>query len=369
MSKIFELYGYRLDRWNDEAARNSKRAHCPFMDAECDGGGNRYSSALNAKSSPRLANYFTGKSVAQAGICSIRLNEHDQPWVVCPRRLLSLRGEKSARQTLARRQLIDCSRLVRGKRYRAWSEVRMKIGTQTDDGADKSFDYTFDYIIAGAAPKKLSDAAKLMRRGAVATQTIAEGAGYTLSRRGDEVWVDDFPADPIVIVEVMTSSTSGGNKKNRSQIAMACEDALVGARGHNAPGINYRQVWARMVSQLIVKSQVGNAWGGQTFWLIQDVLGKYISSTTALDLSRLIADRANEVNILSFGYGDIDQATSAPIAEISKVVLHAGPITPIAAESEEKGFVDIVKISATPAKEHLWRSLFRKQPSGSIAWA
>lgn len=49
MSKIFELYGYRLDSWNKEAADNRAKAWCPFMDAECDGGGNRYLSALDLR--------------------------------------------------------------------------------------------------------------------------------------------------------------------------------------------------------------------------------------------------------------------------------------------------------------------------------
>lgn len=42
MSKIFELYGYRLDCWNAEASANREKAWCPFMDAECDGAGNSY---------------------------------------------------------------------------------------------------------------------------------------------------------------------------------------------------------------------------------------------------------------------------------------------------------------------------------------
>ena len=52
MSKIFELYGYRLDRWNEEAANNRSKAWCPFMHSECDGGGNRYLSALNLSKLP-----------------------------------------------------------------------------------------------------------------------------------------------------------------------------------------------------------------------------------------------------------------------------------------------------------------------------
>ena len=34
MSKIFELYGYRLDHWTEEAEKNLIRAWCPFMNAE-----------------------------------------------------------------------------------------------------------------------------------------------------------------------------------------------------------------------------------------------------------------------------------------------------------------------------------------------
>ena len=54
MSKIYELYGYRLQNWNDEAENNLRQAWCPFMAAECDGGGNRYQSvALNKKEFPK----------------------------------------------------------------------------------------------------------------------------------------------------------------------------------------------------------------------------------------------------------------------------------------------------------------------------
>ena len=61
MSKIFELYGYRLDCWNAEASANREKAWCPFMDAECDGGGNRYLSALDISKNPKLEKFFPGK--------------------------------------------------------------------------------------------------------------------------------------------------------------------------------------------------------------------------------------------------------------------------------------------------------------------
>lgn len=368
MSKIFELYGYRLDYWNDEAIKNREKAWCPFMDAECDGGGNRYSSALNIKNFPELKQYFPGKEEVQSGVCSLRLRDSDQPWIVCPRRLLSLRGQEPLHQTHAREQLIKCSGLEKNKIYRSWSEVKMKVETTNDDDETKSFDYTFDYIITGSGRKKLSETAKLLGKGVQATKKIAEENGYTLAFRDNEYWIEDFPTDPIVIVEIMTSSTSGGDKKKRTQISMACEDAIKDPKNHNGPGINYRQVWARIVSQLIVKSQVGIAWNGKTVWLLQDVLAQYISSTTALDLSRYISEIPDEVNILAFSYGEIDDKNTSPITEINSSIFYSGPITQKTENTGVKGFVEIVKIGAPPEKEFLWRSLFRKSPSGSVIW-
>jgi hypothetical protein len=368
MSKIFELYGYRLDCWNAEASANREKAWCPFMGAECDGGGNRYLSALDISKNPKLKKFFPGKKIVQAGVCSLRLRDSEQPWIVCPRRLLSLKGQRSNYQTHVREQLFNYSDLEQGKLYRAWSEVKMKVETANDDDEAKSFDYTFDYVITGSGRKKLSEVATLVGKGLGATQKMAEANQYTLASRKSELWIDDFPSDPIVIVEVMTSSTSGGDKNKRTQIAMACEDAVVSPENHNAPGINYRQVWARMVSQLIVKSQVGLAWNGKTIWLLQDLLAQYISSTTALDLSKYIAQHSDEVIILAFGYGEIDAKPSAPIIELHDSTFYAGPITENADNSVSKGFVEIIKIGAPPEKEHLWRALFKKKPCVNITW-
>jgi hypothetical protein len=253
-----------------------------------------------------------------------------------------------------------------GKSYRVWSEVKMKIETTNDDDELKSFDYTFDYILAGTARRRLAEVSKLIEKSDSSTMALAESNGYTIALRDGEHWIDNFPADPIIIIEIMTSSTSGGDKKKRTQIAMACEDAIIDPKNHNGPGINYRQVWARMVSQLIVKSQVGLAWDGKTFWLLQDVLANYISSTTALDLSKYIAEHPNEVNILSFGYGDIYCKNPAPIASLENSTFFSGPITENASKGQSKGFVEIVKIGAPPAKDYLWRALFRKAPCGIL---
>lgn len=366
MSKIFELFGYRLDRWNEDAAKNREKAWCPFMDSECDGGGNRYLSALDIRKNPRLKDFFPGKEIVQSGVCSLRLREAEQPWIVCPRRLLFLKTDnQSYLQAHVREKLSKYAELVAGTTYRAWSEVKMKIETKNSDDEAKSFDYTFDYVLAGSGPKKLSDVAVLMGKGERATMAQAESNGYTIARRDGIDWVDDFPTNPVTIIEIMTSSTSGGDKKKRTQIAMACEDAIVNPQCHNGPSINYRQVWARMVSQLIVKSQVALAWEGKTFWLLQDVLADYISSSTALDLARYASIKSNEVNILAFGYGDVDSSSDSPLAMLETSTFYAGPISENPS-SLPGGFLEIVKIGAPPEKNHLWRSLFKKKPCGFI---
>jgi hypothetical protein len=367
MSKIFELFGYRLDAWRDAAIRNRAIAQCPFMNAECDGGGNRYLSAIDLKKKPHLQKYFPGKQVVQCGVCSLRMHENEQPWIVCPRRLLAIRADTSSEhQAYVKQQLAKHANLEQGKSYRVWSEVKMKVETTNADDETKQFDYTFDYILAGSKKMPISEVAALIGKGERATEVFAESNGYTIARRDGILWIDDFPADPVIIVEIMTSSTSGGDKNKRTQIAMAFEDAVIDPSRHNAPGINYRQVWARMVSQLIVKSQVGIAWGGKTFWLLQDVLANYISSSTALDLSRYISEHPNEVNILAFGYGDIDKREPEPIIPIRNSTFYAGPITEGSGEGKAGGFIEIVKIGMPPPKDHLWRSLFKKKPCGHL---
>src|SRR3972149_7896299 len=139
MSKIFELYGYRLDCWSEEAANNRAKAWCPFMDSECDGGGNRYLSALDLRRSPHLREYFPGKDIVQSGICSLRLRKGDQPWIVCPRRLLSLRSQTHSKyQEHVRAQLSKYAELDPGKPYRHGSEGKMKVETTNDDDEAKS---------------------------------------------------------------------------------------------------------------------------------------------------------------------------------------------------------------------------------------
>lgn len=298
-TRVFELYGYPVDSWSSEAQNNLSRCHCPFMNAECDGGGNRFSSSIVLTDTHQLKRYFPSKRQIQAGVCSLQLHTGEQPWIVCPRRLLNYRaGVESNNQDDVKRILCEKSGLVCGRRYSVWAEVKMKCHV-SEGGKEGLFDYTFDYVISGRERKSLFDIASLLEMSVSEVADVLMKNCFTTCYEDGVAYCEDFPASPFVIVEVMTSSTSGGNKRNRTQMAQLFEDTVLELGGANispaGPGINYRQVWARMVSQLLVKSQIGKAWGGATFWVLQDLLTEYISATTALTFSDFIAERADEV--------------------------------------------------------------------------
>lgn len=366
MSKIYEIFGFPLGSNHADAKACIRKAYCPFMENDCDGGGNRYLSALNLSNNKKLQGCFPGKTIVQAGVCSLMVK--DRPWIICPRRLLALGSSNStALQEKVRNELIISSGLNQNLAYKAWSEVKMKVTTQNADDEKKFFDYTFDYVLAGSCRKPIPEIARIVGKSERICERIAMENNFTLAKRSGITWVDDFPGDPIVIVEIMTSSTSGGNKANRTQIGMAFEDAILKGSDHEAPGINYRQVWARMVSQLIVKSQVGLAWGGKTVWILQDVLVEYISSSTGLNLQTYLSNDADEVNILAFGYGAIPSPDEEfGVIRLQDSNLYAGPISTAPESAKGGGFVDIIKIGAAPPKEHLWRSLFIKIPCGIV---
>jgi len=320
---------------------------------------------LKLRNHPQLALKFPKKETVQVGVCSLLVS--GKPWIVCPRRLFALRdSNRSQLQARVQEDLARYSGLARAIKYRAWSEVKIKF-SQNKKEKEKSFDYTFDYVLAGRCRKSLSEISELVKASERYCERIAIQNNFTLERYAGEHWVVDFPADPVVIVEVMTSSTSGGNKNNRTQIGMAFEDAILKGDDHKGPRINYRQVWARMVSQLIVKSQVGLAWGGKTIWIVQDALVDYISSSTGLDIRCFISSTADEVNILSFGYGnDPEPEADSGIVPLCESQLYAGPVSSTKEPGKSGGFMDIITIGAPPPKDYLWRSLFLKPPCGSL---
>jgi hypothetical protein len=181
--------------------------------------------------------------------------------------------------------------------------------------------------------------------------------GYTLARRHGRTYVEEYPDGIPLIIEVMTSSTSGGNKAKGTTIQNSFRQAIMGQE-QAAPGINYRQIWARMVSQLIVKSQIGKAWGGQTVWILQDALANYISTTTDLNLRKLISQALKEVNILTLRY-QRDHKDGPGTVPLEVDNLYAGQIPPIHGDTD---FNKLLQAASIPPKPVLEAKLLSKRP-------
>ncbi|MGH3087999.1 MAG: hypothetical protein ACRDSJ_11860 [Rubrobacteraceae bacterium] len=371
MPKLFEIFGYRVDDRSREAEANRKAARCPFMGCDCDGGGNRYLSQIDLddlRYSDELKSYFKGRTTVPSGVCSIQSREEQRPWIVCPRRLLVLGREgmgTRAHQGFAESMLIDHSGFRSGMKLGVWSEVKVKY--ETGAGRDrKSFGYTFDYVVMPVGRIEQSAIERNAGEQWSRMRPRLVNAGFSFSWRDGIEHVEDFPQGEPLVVEIMTSSTSSGNKRNRTTIPQAFEDAILnGVAGHNGPGINYRQVWARMVSQLIVKAEAGVKWGGKTIWILQDVLADYISSSTALDLQRFSSNQTSEVNILSFSYGNAYQPGREGVAELKQGDLFSGPIRPPGASSA-LGFQDMIRAPVVPPRSSLIRALATRKMVNTI---
>ena len=75
MSKIFELFGHPLTSSHPDAIDCRTRAWCPFMESECDGGGNRHLSVLQLSDHPQLAQQFLEKEAVQVGVWRASVSE------------------------------------------------------------------------------------------------------------------------------------------------------------------------------------------------------------------------------------------------------------------------------------------------------
>lgn len=382
MSQIFELFGYPLEDQSLEAQQCRRSAWCPFMGRECDGGGNRPQSAINLKKNEALQEFFRGRSSVQAGVCSLQLTPGSGPWIVCPRRLLALNRDNgnSSYQRELDLALLNTLDYPSGTRLGVWSEVGLKFETESGDvvvevdvevpgnvveedeegiePSGKSFDYRFDYIIMPLKRTSILDVAQKLGITVKRTINALERGGYHVAVDHEGGYVEYFPYGHPYIIEIMTSSTSGGNQRKRTTVPMAFEDAVLG-RTHTGPGINYRQVWARMVSQLIVKSEVAIGWGGRTIWVVQDTLVDYISKSTALDIHKFASGRISEVNMLSFSYRNNYQNLKG-IIDLTDAELFAGPI----AEGDSKPgeiFLDILRTPIKPTLDRLVQALAQKK--------
>ncbi len=333
------------------------------MGQGCDGGGNRELSRVKLEHKPELQHYFgrTHGDVA-AGVCSIQTNRTEEPWIVCPRRLLALGRVNSPaiHQKTVINELLHLLPYPSGTKLGIWSEVKLKYA-HTIEGAYKSFDYTFDYILCPLGTKTGSELASIYDQPWGKVKRKLERTGYSIVDENTHESVIDVPVGAPSILEIMTSSTSGGNKNKRSTIPLAFEDALLD-KPHEAPTINKRQVWARMVSQLIVKSEVGHEWGGKTIWLLQKNLAAYIEQTTGLDLHKLTSQALLDVNVLSFAYGDMFRSANS-ILPLDNWQLFAGTLN---YNQDHEHFHAMIHAPCVPPINLLYSRLMESIPSGQL---
>ena len=301
---------------NDSLIDAAKTQQCLIKGSRCDGGGNRYASDIELQHSP-LSNALGSAGKICSSVCSIEVGRGDL-WVVCPRRLLCYETRTNSDPHKDIKALI-VNRANLRLPYAVWKEVKLKVSKS--DGL--KFDYTFDYILSPIDEEKK-------------------------------------PIGSPLIVEIMTSSTSGGKKTKRTTTPQSFEDLLLG-RPHQAPGINYRQVWGRMISQFFVKSQVAKHWGGMAFWIIQDSLMRYIENTTAFQMSAVAEHaKSNDINLLSVGFGwDVN---GNPTLSPSTLQLASGTLD---IKALGAGFLGILGTPFSPDIDSL-RALLRAKPPVEI---
>lgn len=309
MPQIYELNGYPVDDRSTSAEETRKSAMCPFTDSRCDGGGNRNQTAIDLDDDEELAEYFDDTlDRVIPGVCSIDYGE--ARWIVCPRRLMGFKhdGEdlppvNDGLQPHERRALVEGG-LPQDRELGVWPEVYLRY---SDDDAD--INYHFDFVVAPlemAVP--LGDIfADVAAEDPEEQEEIIEAArsgGEISGRISESTRVHAAPRLTCpYIVEVMTASTSGSNRRLRTDIASAFTDALLD-REHTSPGINKRQVWGRMATQLFAKSALAEAWDGRALWVVQDRLLEDIEQTTQLAIGSAETASDSTVNFTWMGYAD-----------------------------------------------------------------
>ena len=255
--------------------------HCPFTGHICDVTSNRSDRAYLDLNHPSVTDdqrsYITetyGTAPLPLGICSLltrRQNEESaRPWIVCPKRLLDLKFPDSIVPPEVRR-LVD---IPTASHVRCWWEVKYRHRSRE---TNEFFEYTFDFLLIPYAPSTTNSPDRLL--------------------------------GPPYVIEVMTSSTRGGGLTEHMIDTLCFEPQrrLGGGVVHSPYTPNYRQVFERMLGQFFAKSEIAEAWGGKTIWLIQDVLLDYIEQTTNFRPSDFENDDEGNVYVLVYHMNDRDE--------------------------------------------------------------
>lgn len=365
MPKFYEVYGRDVYDQSKNTVAERKAAYCPFTESTCDGGGNRHQTKIKLDTS-ELKGFFENelKSVIP-GICSIQYG--NEIWVVCPRRLLgfvaSNTGIPEVNASLHKHErdaLIEAG-LPTGVELGVWPEVYLQYG---DD--ESSINYHFDFVVAPIQRNKpfswLLTKHGIIKDEEIELYKVAAKTGKYLKGRYSPDKIQEILPDLVepVIIEVMTASTSGSDREAGTDIASSFTDAIQG-REHNCPGINKRQVWGRMATQLFAKSALAEEWGGKTIWLVQDQLLKNIELTTKLNLKKSSSKANGTINFLSMHYKADEKGLNS-----LRLKKYAAKDAGLDFQGNEMA-TDILLPKVNPDKEVLLKAVLRRKLSAIIS--
>lgn len=280
-TRIAELFGHKPTSFRGPDRATIAR-NCPFRgynDAACDVSANRNSAAqidLNSQGvtgaeAGRVQKQY-GSAAMPLGICSCWTQRQFQsapvPWILCPRRLLSL----DPPYPVLPKQVLRHIDIPHGTMVRVWREFKL-VAREAD--TDKFFDSTFDFLLV------------------------------PVDENGDI-------EGPPYIIEVMTASTRGtGLKQHAIDVLLGAPQRRLSGQVKSVYTPNYRQVAQRMLGQMAVKASIARYWGGRAIWIVQDVLLDYISETTALDVDAAAARDEGDIYAEVFRLDDRAEAENS----------------------------------------------------------
>jgi hypothetical protein len=322
MPKFFEIYGDRPYSDSEDFVSRRVQAHCPFTDALCDGGGNRHQTRIRLNDDHQLRQYFQpGIETVVPAVCAIGPSA-DQSWIVCPRRIfgfsLPINEELVVNDGLCEheKKMLLASGAPVGVELGVWPEVYLEF---QGDGVE--IDYHFDFIIAEiqrnvSIKEQCSNVGIFGKSELLDAINSARRGRYLKGRANPDTRLNLLPnLNSPIIVEVMTASTSGSNREKGTDIASAFTNVIQSFQ-HDGPGINKRQVWGRMATQLFAKTALAEKWGGKTIWVVQDQLIKNIEMTTGMSLQNSSAAQKGEfINFAILGYKNDLGNDVAPVVE------------------------------------------------------
>ena len=364
MPSIYEIYGFGPEEDSIEAQQARYHANCPFIGGRCDGGGNRHQTRIKLGSSLLRNSFDPSLDSVVPGICSIL--HGGTIWVVCPRRLLGFEGGAESRQANYalqehERKALIASGLPAGTELGVWTEVYLNYG---DD--ETTINYHFDFVVS-ELHRKISFNDMISHYETIKSSeydeliAAARKGQYVQGRFDVNAPLNLLPnLENPYIIEVMTASTSGSDTSAGTDIASSFRDAILG-KSHVCPGINKRQVWGRMATQLFAKSALANAWGGKTVWIVQDELLRNIALTTKLALKADDgSENSDKISFVSMSYSKGGRGGSElevlDLYEKMAGLDFAGTGT----------CVDILLPKVYPSKKELLKSVLRRKLAGVI---